>query len=433
MDIKKFFKKKEKEVDTDTANEKGNQVDVMYIKISYIAQKLPIDIYYKIDANNEEEMAEFISDISMENIETNKIYRASPFDMPLTISKSNRKKGESEQDYLKKKSGGQPLFIKGVFNEDIYLTKKNSRSLTEEEVGDNDVRVSPLVILADKYIKDKFGSPKIKESKDNLKPSVEQKVRKQQLIAILFRSSENPSAVLWLKNKMGNYVEKSFTFMSINDIDSEEMFRDQAVNSISRQLSISNESDTVSIDEDEIDMVAIPEVELLKYASPSFKKDAYPVESEIFGLPKNYVAITTSVLGAGIAFAGVSFDTYSNIQLEKVKTEESRVAAQMPDVQGIREDVLQDHVMYYLSDKSIDFKEGFRVAEDIWISGTKAQITQNDSITRVDLAMDQDQDDPQILYVIAKEMEEQKAPEGFTKEAVTSNGGFSTYRVSYVK
>lgn len=432
MDIKKYFKKNTQD-DIEDSGEKPNQVDVMYVKVSYVAQKLPINLYYKIEAGAEDK-ATYIPDISLENIETNKVYRASAIDIPLTISKSNRAKGEKEKDYLKKKSGGQPLYLKGVFSEDVYLTKKDQSGMTEEEVGDEDIRVSPLVMLADKYIKENFGSPKIKDAKGKeAKPSIEHSLRKKQIMAVLFRSQENPSAVLWLKDKIGNYAERSFTFMNISDIDSEEAFKEQAMISISRQLGAISGSDSVSLQDDEVDLIPIPEVELLKYASPSFKKDSYPVESEIFSLPKNYVAITTSILGAGIAFAGFSFDTYSNIQLSNIKKEESNVMAQMPDVQGIREGIMQDHVMYYLNDKSIDFKEGFKVAENVWITGTKAQITQNESVTRVDLAMNDDQEDPYVLYSIAKKMEEQDAPEGFTKEAVTSNGGFSTYRVSYVK
>ena len=355
--------------------------------------------------------------------------------MPVTVAKNNMPKNMKVKDFFKKEVAGVPLKLGGVFPKEHYIVNKKHAVLEEFQDSEQDIRVAPLVMLADRFLKD--------QTKGVKKSSHERVIK---IITILIRSPDNSMAIMWMRNKSGFYERKSFAILNATGIDDEADFNEQVIatmsNKLSQNSSSSDEGAKIDLSDADVEIVGIPEIELLQYAKAGYKSDTYPVDSEIFHLPKNYVALTGTIVGGGIAFAGLSFNTYTGIELSKIKKEESRIQSQMPNVNEIRKELMQSHVNYYLSDKSIDFSDGFRASEQVWMPNTAVELTQDSSTTRIRLMMSLsnangmsggDDADSRDLYQIAKNMEEQEAPEGFVKEPVTSSGRFSEYEVSYVK
>ena len=422
MDIKNILKK----------DKEPKRLDSMYIKVTS-GQAGGFDFFYEI-TNNEEAPARLIS---LEEIEDKKakVYRASSFDVPVTVAKNNMPKNMKVKDFFKKEVAGVPLKLGGVFPKEHYIVNKKHAVLEEFQDSEQDIRVAPLVMLADRFLKD--------QTKGVKKSSHERVIK---IITILIRSPDNSMAIMWMRNKSGFYERKSFAILNATGIENEADFNEQVIatmsNKLSQNSSSSGEGTKIDLSDSDVEIIGIPEIELLKYAKAGYKSDTYPVDAEIFHLPKNYVALTGTIVGGGIAFAGLSFNTYTEIELSKIKKEESRIQSQMPNVNEIRKELMQSHVNYYLSDKNIDFSGGFRASEQVWMPNTSVELTQDASTTRIRLLMKMsnangmsggNDADSRDLYQIARDMEEQEAPEGFVKEPVTSSGRFSEYEVSYVK
>lgn len=376
------------------------KADTLYLMIEHaVTQQDILRKFFKI--SNDESNKKSIDEILEEEIPPKTtVYRFSKSDNCIFLPKESQKSSKVKRNSFFIETRKKTIIKKGIIDNTFYFTLQGKEYLN----FDKDIRIAPINVLMDRYILEKFGNT------NDLK-----------IINIVFRGKTDTILITYVIDHFGNVDHKNFLLNYLDGVESEE----EIYNMVIRGL----ENKSLSFDEDE-NYILIPEYQLLDYVDSSYKKEAYPSQFELFNIDRKIILSGFLSLGVLSIFCGIGFQQLKSMELNSLTQQEEMLKEEIPNIQAVRGEMAETHIKYYLSGKSVDFRDGFKTAESLQLPFAINELKIDEKSTTIDVRVRNNLIDN---YYVVKMMNQQNTPEKYIKTAITSNSGLDNYGVRYVK